>query len=68
MLLLASLVVGMLFLKNRDGEFFTIEKSETALKSKEKYKAFFGSAGIIVFICINFLEAFSFILLNLVGG
>ena len=67
-LLLASLVVGMLFLKNRDGEFFTIEKSETALKSKEKYKAFFGSAGIIVFICINFLEAFSFILLNLVGG
>ncbi len=67
-LLLFSLIIGILFLKNREKDFFSISDVEIACTTGEKYKYFFTSFGIITFVVLSFLEAASFIFLNLLGG
>lgn len=62
--LLVSLILGMLFLKlgNKDTELFTIKSFDTESTEKEKYKWFFLSGAMIVFIALSLLEAFSFLI------
>lgn len=55
-----ALVCGIVALRFVSDEFLKLEKADTELSRKEKYKAFFLSGGIIVFIIINLLEAVSF--------
>ena len=61
--LLITLVVGIFMLSRVDKNFFTIEKSETALTEKEKHKTFFTGGVIIAFLIINLIEASLLILL-----
>lgn len=56
-----ALVCGVIALRFVSEEFLTLPKSQTELKTREKYKTFFLSAGIVVFIIANLIEAVSFI-------
>ncbi len=55
-----ALICGIIALRFVNDEFLKLEKAETELSETKKYKAFFLSAGIIIFIIINLLEAVSF--------
>ncbi len=55
-----ALICGVVSLRFVNDEFLKLEKAETELSESKKYKAFFLSTGIIVFIIINLLEAVSF--------
>ncbi len=59
--LITVLTVGILLLSRVESDFFTLSKGDSLLTEKEKYKKFFLSAGIIVFLVLNLLEAMSFI-------
>lgn len=60
--LLLSLTLGMFFLKAVNGktELFKFENAKTECTEKQKYKWFFSSAAIIVFISICLLESLMF--------
>lgn len=61
--LLTSLILGMLFLKSKinDETLFKIEEAKTESTEKEKYKCFFNSGVIIVFVVLSLIEAVSLI-------
>lgn len=50
-------VVGALVISRKGAEVYTIEKSQTASSEAQKYKWFFTSVFIIIFIVINLIEA-----------
>ncbi len=60
--LLIALVLGVLLLKNVKPDFFTLEKSETLLEAPKKFKTFFLSGGVIVFVIATLFEAVLLIL------
>lgn len=55
-----ALICGIVALRFVNDDFLELEKAETELSRKQKYKSFFLSGGIIVFVIINLLEAVSF--------
>ncbi len=59
-LMLLGLLSLILFKKNNIS--YSIEKSETKANEKQKYKWFFGSAAIIIFIVIAVLESMAYFL------
>lgn len=56
--LLAAVVGVLLLAKNND--VYTINKHEDIITEKEKYKCFFTSWAIIVFIILNFIDAMKY--------
>ena len=56
-----ALVCGVIALRFVSDDFLSVKKIQTELTLGEKHKAFFLSAGIIVFIIANLIEAVSFI-------
>ena len=62
-LLLITLVIGIFMLCKADKDFFTIEKSETALTEKEKHKTFLTNGFILAFLIINLAEACLYIVI-----
>ena len=57
-----TFVVGSFFLrKTEHKDFYTLMPANTLCSEKEKYKRFFTSAGVVIFIVMNLLEAVSFI-------
>lgn len=61
--LIIALILGLLFLKSADAGLFTFEESQTKLDNGKKYKAFFLSGGIVVFIIVNLIEAVSLLII-----
>ncbi len=59
--LLLALVLGIIVLKSIDTDLLRLDSTEAALSTKQKYKAFFLSGGIIAFIIVYLLEAVSLI-------
>lgn len=59
--LLVCLILGMLFLKSETTSeiLFKVKEAETESLEKEKYKWFFKSAAIIVFVVLSLIEAVS---------
>ncbi len=60
--LMASMLtalLGILLLKNKDGEF-ELEKPDCASTAKQRYKWFFTSPFVIIFIVVCFLESLAF--------
>lgn len=55
-----ALICGIVALRFVNDDFLELEKAETKLSETKKYKTFFLSGGIIVFVIINLLEAVSF--------
>lgn len=56
-----ALVCGVIALRFVSDDFLSLKKIQTELTLGEKHKAFFLSAGIVVFIIANLIEAVSFI-------
>ncbi len=56
-----ALVCGVIALRIVSDDFLSVKKIQTELTLGEKHKAFFLSAGIVVFIIANLIEAVSFI-------
>lgn len=56
-----ALICGIVALRFMSDDFLNLDKAETELSETKKYKTFFLSGGIIVFIIINLFEAVSFI-------
>ncbi|MBQ6847710.1 MAG: CPBP family intramembrane metalloprotease [Clostridia bacterium] len=65
--LLVTIVTGIFFLVKSELKLFSFQKSEGVLSEKEKYKTFFLSGGVIVFLIINIIQAVSYIFTNLFG-
>ncbi len=63
--LIITLLVGVVFLLTTKTQLFTIDNKAGILSEKEKYKAFFLSGGVIVFLVINLIQAVSYIFLNI---
>ncbi len=53
-------IVGIFLLKNKSGEFFNFDASDTEAKEKTKYKWFFSSPLVIIYICIEIFNSFTF--------
>lgn len=57
-LLAVCLILALFFMNRTDGkEIFKLEGSTTVLTEKEKYRTFFVSVGIIVFVVANLIQA-----------
>ena len=57
-LMAVCFVFALLFLNRNDTkEIFKLQDSDTLLTEKKKYKTFFKSVGIIVFVAINLFQA-----------
>ncbi len=55
-------IIGFALTSGFSKEFFSLETASTKAKEKQKYKWFFTSFPILIFIIINIVEAFSFFL------
>ncbi len=53
-------VVGVLMLSQKGTEVYILQKSQTACSEAHKYKWFFTSVFIIIFIVINLIEAMAY--------
>jgi len=63
-ILMLSGIVALLFQKQNGEEFYSIKASETVCTEKQKYKWFFASATIIIFIILCLIESVSFFFIN----
>ena len=57
--MLAAILGVLLFAKNGK-ENYELEKSEEKIKDKQKYKWFFTSWAIVLFVVINLIEALKY--------
>lgn len=55
-------IIGVLLLRGNN-EAYKLNASDSKLAEKEKYKLFFSSAAVIIFIVICLVEAFSFFII-----
>lgn len=53
-------IIAVFLLRKSDSNFYKIEKSNTELSEKQKYKWFFKSAPIVIFIIFALLESMMF--------
>jgi len=53
-------IIAVLLLKNADSDFYKIEKAQTELTEKQKYKWFFKSPTIVIFIVFALIESVTF--------
>lgn len=57
---LSLAILGIIMLKKWNGEFYKFRRPESLCTEKQKYKWFFTSIPIIIFLCICFIEALAF--------
>lgn len=60
MLSMFAAVVGAVLISHRQEAAFSLEKAETVVSEKQKYKWFFTQAAIIIFVVVNIIGAFSY--------
>ena len=63
--LLSVLVIAIFCLKKSKNDFFVLKEAEMLTDSKTKYKTFFLSPWILVFIILNLLQAVSAVLVSI---
>ncbi len=57
---LLAAIIGVLLSAENSNENFSLKKQEDIITTKEKYKSFFTSWSIIIFIILNFIESLTY--------
>ena len=56
-------VIGILLFAKSGEENYSLKEKEDTVSNKDKYKFFFTSWAIIVFVALNLIEAFSYFII-----